>query len=52
MRIFKVVEFGGWGGQEVKLAKFINEHNIKQEDIVRIMWAPNNTLHLFYYIEE
>ena len=35
-----------------KLVKFVNEKNINQNDILKIIWAPNNTLHLFYYTQE
>jgi hypothetical protein len=52
MRILKVVEFDGWGTQQKKMVEFVNAHKIKQEDIVKIMWAPNNWLQLFYYAEE
>ena len=52
MRILKVEEFEGWGKQEVKLVEFVNEHHIKQEDIVKINKSTGNIWHLFYYAED
>jgi hypothetical protein len=48
----KVAEFGGWRNQHTKLVEFVNTNAIKQEDIVKITYASDNVLFLFYYSEE
>ena len=34
-----------------KLVKFVNENNIQQVDILKILYASGNTILLFYYTE-
>ena len=52
MKKFNVVDFSGWGDQYEKLVAFVNENEIKQEDIVKIMYGPANVMLLFYYAEK
>lgn len=52
MRVFKAakIDTGKWGLKQVEmLEKFVNDNNIKQEDIVKIIWTPGNTIVLCYY---
>lgn len=51
MRKLKLKTFGGWAAEE-SLVDFINENNIKQSDILKIVYDSINNLQRFYYITE
>ena len=55
MKKLKVETFGkGFTGKsgEEKLVDFINDNNIKEENILQIVFTSNNPAYtLFYYVE-
>jgi hypothetical protein len=51
MRKLKYELFNGWSPSK-NLCDFINEHNIKQNDILKIVHSGVSDLTLFYYVVE
>jgi hypothetical protein len=51
MRKLKYKRFAGWSVEE-SLCDFINENNIKQSDILKIVHNSESDLKLFYYVVE
>jgi len=52
MKKLKVQEFKGWLTQHQKIVEFVNENNIQQEDILKLIFGPANNFLLFYFSDE
>ncbi|MBD1383991.1 hypothetical protein IDJ75_01785 [Mucilaginibacter rigui] len=48
MKKLKYKTFGGWSMQE-SLCDFINDNNINQSDVLKIIYNSVGNLELFYY---
>jgi hypothetical protein len=52
MRVLKFETFGGWSIDK-ELVKFVNDKNIKQEDIIKIVYKSHGGVYtVFYFAEE
>ncbi|WP_374951135.1 hypothetical protein [Mucilaginibacter sp.] len=51
MRKLKYERFAGWA-PESNLCDFINENNIKQSDVLKIVYEGDTGMVLYYYVIE